>query len=81
MTFKRNQVEEALRGALQQAGTEDATNLRIRLKRLLDTDRTLSRKVAGGHSLAYAFYTGEPPGRGVAYPMPSSQGGCRGESG
>jgi len=65
MTFKRNQVEEALRGALQQAGTEDATNLRIRLKRLLDTDRTLSRKVAGGHSLAYAFYTGEPPGGGV----------------
>ena len=58
--YKRNQVEEALAAALSQAGAEGA-DLRIRLKRLLDTDYTLSAQP----KQQFAFSTGQRPGRGV----------------
>lgn len=64
--YKRNQIEEAIAAALQQADREPAADLRIRLKRLLDTDTILGRK-EGGHApeQGFAFSTGERPGRGV----------------
>jgi hypothetical protein len=64
--YKRNQVEEAIAAALQQAGSDAGADLRTRLKRLLDTDATLRRDYAGkgGHG-EYAFSTGERPGRGL----------------
>lgn len=64
--YKRNQVEEAIAAALQQADQELVPDLRIRLKRLLDTDYALSRTLSGPASeQAFAFSTGERPGRGV----------------
>jgi hypothetical protein len=63
--YKRNQVEEAIAAALQQADHDAAAGLRIRLKRLLDTDITLSRKDEPAAAQMAAFSTGERPGRGV----------------
>jgi hypothetical protein len=64
--FKRNQVEAAIFRTL---GAEDAraAELKLRLHRLLVTDRRLGRSKRGrdgGHS-RYAFYSQEPPGSGV----------------
>jgi hypothetical protein len=64
--YKRNQVEEAITAALQQAEREPDADLRVRLKRLLDTDHTLGSEGRGSDPAnAYAFSTGERPGRGV----------------
>ena len=63
--YKRNQVEEAIAATLQQAGAEPAADLRIRIKRLLETDRALADDAAGLRRSPYAFYTGAAPGRGV----------------
>jgi hypothetical protein len=63
--YKRNQVEEAIANALVQAEVEAGSDLRIRLKRLLETDRTLSRKALSASDQPFAFYTDEEPGRGV----------------
>ena len=64
--FKRNQIEEAIAAALQQAGAEPDAALSIRMKRLLETDRALARDEAAGLPRpASAFYSGEAPGRGV----------------
>jgi hypothetical protein len=64
-SYKRNQVEEAVAAALNQSGAAAGADLRIRLKRLLETDRALARESAAGSLRPlYAFYTGEAPGRG-----------------
>jgi hypothetical protein len=64
--YKRNQVEEAI---LRTLGAKDAraAELRLRLQRLLVTDRRLARRrrsddKAGG---GYAFYSQKPLGSGV----------------
>jgi hypothetical protein len=64
--YKRNQVEEAIVAALEQAEVDAASDLRIRLKRLLETDRGFGGE-AGANKTArgYAFYSGEQPGRGL----------------
>jgi len=63
--YKRNQVEEAIAAALAQPDHEAASDLSVRLKRLLETDRALARESAAGSLRPlYAFYTGEAPGRG-----------------
>ena len=63
MSYKRNQVEDALIRSLPSAGA-DADSLRISVKRLLDTDRRLggpAKPRTGG----YAFYSAKPPGSGT----------------
>ncbi len=66
-TFKRNQIEEAI-AALSDEGTKKPSSaLRTRIKRLLDTDRNLGRKVRSKNpeENQYAFYTEDAPGKGV----------------
>jgi hypothetical protein len=63
--FKRNQVQETVLRTLS-AKDARAAELKLRLHRLLVTDRRLNRnkrtRKAGGR---YAFYSQEPPGSGV----------------
>src|SRR3712207_2121112 len=66
MAYKRNQVEEAIAAALKEADAEGGAALRIRIKRLLDTDYNLNRQVrVEAPEREYAFSSGERPGRGV----------------
>jgi hypothetical protein len=61
---KRNQLEEAIIRTLG-ATDHQARDLRLRIKRLLLTDRRLSRKHSGRSNTGrYAFYTGKPLGSG-----------------
>ena len=67
MLLKRNQIEEAVSHMLEPRSPEPTSELRTRLKRLLETDRALARDTGsadlkGAH---YAFYSAEAPGRGV----------------
>jgi hypothetical protein len=65
--FKRNQVEEAISRVLELPSPEPTSDLRTRLKRLLDTDRALGRdRRSNDPNLAhYAFYSDEAPGSGT----------------
>jgi hypothetical protein len=65
--YKRNQVEEAISSVLEPRSTEPTTELRTRLKRLLETDRALGRvlRSADPERANYAFYSADPPGSGV----------------
>lgn len=62
MPYKRNQVEDAISRILEPSSQRPGSELRNRMKRLLDSDRGRDR---AEHSARHAFYTGEPPGRGV----------------
>lgn len=61
MDYKRNQIEEAISRVLERS-PEPGSELRTRLKRLLDTDRTHGRNK---RSAKLAFFSGNPPGRGI----------------
>jgi hypothetical protein len=65
--YKRNQVEEAISGVLEPRSREPTTELRTRLKRLLETDRALGRapRSADPKRANYAFYSTDAPGSGV----------------
>jgi hypothetical protein len=65
--FKRNQVEAALSRLLERNLSEPSSELRTRLKRLLETDRSLGRNPRSQDPAKanYAFYGEEPPGSGV----------------
>jgi hypothetical protein len=67
LAYKRNQIEEAIARVLNQGALTDDELLRTRLKRLLDTDRALGRKPRSDdpERNTYAFYSDDPPGRGV----------------
>jgi hypothetical protein len=64
MHYKRNQIEKAISRAFE-ASTKPAS-LRIRLKRLLETDRGLGRSKRSADPVRanFAFYSMEGPGRG-----------------
>jgi hypothetical protein len=62
--YKRNQVEEAISDLLEPASLRPTQDLRTKLKRLLETDRALPPP-EGLNDVKYAFFTGDPPGRGV----------------
>lgn len=65
--YKRNQVEEAISAVLEPKSRRPTSELRTRLKRLLETDRALGcapRSSDPGRA-NYAFYSAEPPGSGV----------------
>jgi hypothetical protein len=65
--FKRNQIEEAISAVLQPKSPEPSSELRTRLKRLLETDRALGRNPRSSNPeiADYAFYSADPPGSGV----------------
>src|SRR5437879_5179055 len=65
--FKRNQVEAAISAVLEPRSAEPSAELRIRLKRLLETDRALGRNLRSSdpEKSNYAFYSADPPGSGV----------------
>ncbi|HEY1746351.1 MAG TPA: hypothetical protein VGG11_06265, partial [Xanthobacteraceae bacterium] len=67
MTYKRNQIEEALSRYFEESASQPGTELLTRVKRLLDTDRTLGRnKQSTNSELAnYAFYSDDSPGKGI----------------
>jgi hypothetical protein len=65
--FKRNQVEQAISQMFNRQAEEPGTELRTRLKRLLETDRALGCSAGGGNpELAhFAFFSSDAPGSGV----------------
>jgi hypothetical protein len=64
--FKRNQIEEAIAGVLEPGSAEPSSEMRTRLKRLLETDRRLgrSKRSLDPERANFAFYGMEAPGRG-----------------
>ena len=67
LKFKRNQIEEAISHMLEPRSPEPTSELRTRLKRLLETDRALGRDTSSADpkDAHYAFYSAEAPGSGV----------------
>jgi hypothetical protein len=63
LEFKRNQVEEAISHLLEPDSLKPTRGLQTRVKRLLEADRALASTGADGG--AFAFFSAEPPGRGV----------------
>jgi hypothetical protein len=63
--YKRNQVEEAI-SRVTENKAKPSSELRTRIKRLLDADRTLGRKPRSNdpEQANYAFYSSDAPGRG-----------------
>lgn len=66
-TYKRNQVEEAIARLAGEKDSKPTAALRTRIKRLLDTDRNLGRRVRSKdpEENQYAFYSEDAPGKGV----------------
>ncbi len=66
MRYKRNQVEQAICQTFRAEGAR-ADELKLRLKRLLVTDRCLARGNGAGKRAGrgYAFYSQEAPGSGT----------------
>jgi len=64
--FKRNQVEEAIACVLEPASAKPSSEMRTRLKRLLETDRALgrSKRSPDPERANYAFSGMDAPGRG-----------------
>jgi hypothetical protein len=65
--FKLNQVVEAIRLVFEPGSGKPSSEMRTRLKRLLETDRGLGRnKRSADPELAnFAFHTMDMPGRGI----------------
>ncbi len=67
MLLKRNQVETAIGRVLEPGSAKPSSELRTRMKRLLETDRALgrSKRSADPGRAHFAFYSEDAPGRGV----------------
>jgi hypothetical protein len=67
LVYKRNQIEEALSRAFGEPSAKPSSELRTRVKRLLDADRGLGRNTRSANSEVanYAFYSDDSPGTGV----------------
>jgi hypothetical protein len=65
--FKRNQVEEAIAIMLEPGSAKPSSEMRTRLKRLLETDRSLgrSKRSADPERANFAFFSTDAPGRGL----------------
>jgi hypothetical protein len=63
-SYKRNQIEEAISAVLE--SREPSSELRIRIKRLLETDRAFGRDRRSSvvERTRFAFFSAEPPGTG-----------------
>jgi hypothetical protein len=62
--YKRNQVEEAIALVLDPNASQGSHGLQTRVKRLLEADRAAQDSV-GDKAGDFAFFSAEPPGRGV----------------
>jgi hypothetical protein len=67
LEYKRNQIEEAISAVLDPRAQQPTSELRTRIKRLLETDRALGRvpRSADPERANYAFYSSDAPGSGV----------------
>jgi hypothetical protein len=67
LEFKRNQLEAAISRTFGEQSARPSSELRTRLKRLLEMDRSLGRNArsADPERANYAFYSSDSPGRGV----------------
>jgi hypothetical protein len=67
MSFKRNQIEEAIARIFDPNCREPPSDLRTRIKRLLELDRSMGRKVRSKdpEERNFAFFSEEAPGTGV----------------
>lgn len=67
MLYKRNQLEDAISTLVEPKARRPSAGLRTRIKRLFETDRALGRlrRSADPTLLQYAFFSDDPPGRGV----------------
>ena len=65
--FKRNQVEEAIACVLEPGSAKPSSEMRTRLRRLLETDRGLgrSKRSPDPERANFAFSGMDPPGRGL----------------
>jgi hypothetical protein len=65
--YKRNQIVAAVSAVLEPGLPEPSSELRTKLKRLLDTDRSMGRNLRSNdpEKESYAFYSDDPPGSGV----------------
>jgi hypothetical protein len=67
MCYKRNQVEEAIAQVVGSHSAKRSLEVGMKLKRLLQTDRSLGRNAGSADpaQAAYAFYGRAPPGKGA----------------
>lgn len=66
MWFKRNQIEEAISRTIGEDSAKPSSRLSGRIKRLLNHDRNSVRSGPRAPKRpTFAFYDGDPPGRGV----------------
>jgi hypothetical protein len=65
--FKRSQVEEAIAIVLEPGSAKPSSEMRTRLKRLLETDRSLGRnkRSTDPERANFAFHGMDQPGRGL----------------
>src|SRR4051794_36055397 len=65
--YKRNQLEEAIASVFDTSSEKRALELRTRIKRLLELDRRLGRKVRSNdrERAHFAFFSQEAPGTGA----------------
>jgi hypothetical protein len=66
-SYKRNQIEEAIARVVVPNRKELPSELRTRIKRLLELDRSMGRKVGSkdAEEANFAFFSEEAPGRGA----------------
>ena len=67
MSYKRNQIEEAIARIFDPNCREPPSDLRTRIKRLLELDRSMGRKVRSKDPEEgnFAFFSEEAPGTGA----------------
>jgi hypothetical protein len=67
MSYKRNQIEEAIARIFYPNRQKPSSELRTRIKRLLELDRSMGRKVRYGDAeeANFAFFSEEAPGTGA----------------
>jgi hypothetical protein len=67
MSYKRNQVEEAIARIVAPNCEKLPSDLRTRIKRLLDLDRSIGRKVRSkeAEEANFGFFSSEAPGTGA----------------
>jgi hypothetical protein len=67
MSYKRNQIEEAIARIFNPNSQEPPSELRTRIKRLLELDRSMGRKLRSKdpEEANFAFFSEDAPGTGV----------------
>jgi hypothetical protein len=67
VSYKRNQVEEAVARIFVPNCEKPSSELRTRIKRLLDLDRSIGRKIRSkdAKEANFGFFSGEAPGTGA----------------